>query len=121
MLSHVNLVIPAGKLTAVVGDSGSGKSTIMNLIGKYYEPDQGEILIGNVNIRDYPSEAVLSRIALVDQDVFLFDDTAPESARMEASYPVVRDSVCLLQEPFCATVRSFYWMKPRLLWILRMN
>ena len=40
VLSHVNLVIPAGKLTAVVGDSGSGKSTIMNLIGKYYEPDQ---------------------------------------------------------------------------------
>ena len=81
VLSHVNLVIPAGKLTAVVGDSGSGKSTIMNLIGKYYEPDQGEILIGNVNIRDYPSEAVLSRIALVDQDVFLFDDTVRENIR----------------------------------------
>lgn len=88
VLSHVNLVIPAGKLTAVVGDSGSGKSTIMNLIGKYYEPDQGEILIGNVNIRDYPSEAVLSRIALVDQDVFLFDDTVRENikhARPEAT------------------------------------
>ena len=81
VLFHVNLVIPAGKLTAVVGDSGSGKSTIMNLIGKYYEPDQGEILIGNVNIRDYPSEAVLSRIALVDQDVFLFDDTVRENIR----------------------------------------
>lgn len=81
VLSHVNLVIPAGKLTAVVGDSGSGKSTIMNLIGKYYEPDQGEILIGNVNIRDYQSEAVLSRIALVDQDVFLFDDTVRENIR----------------------------------------
>lgn len=81
VLSHVNLVIPAGKLTAVVGDSGSGKSTIMNLIGKYYEADQGEIMIGNVNIRDYPSEAVLSRIALVDQDVFLFDDTVRENIR----------------------------------------
>lgn len=81
VLSDVNLVIPAGKLTAVVDDSGSGKSTIMNLIGKYYEADEGEILIGNVNIKEYPSEAVLSRMALVDQEVFLFDDTVRENIR----------------------------------------
>lgn len=81
VLSDVNLVIPAGKLTAVVGDSGSGKSTIMNLIGKYYEADKGNIFIGDINIKDYSSEDVLSKIALVDQDVFLFDDTVSENIR----------------------------------------
>ncbi len=81
VLSNVNLTIPAGRLTAVVGDSGSGKSTIMNLIGKYYEADQGDILIGGINIREYPSEAVLAKMAFVDQDVFLFDDTVRENIR----------------------------------------
>lgn len=95
VLSGINLLIPSGKLTAVVGDSGSGKSTIMNLIGKYYEADSGNILIGNVNIRDYPSEAVLGKIALVDQDVFLFDDTVLENirhARPDATDEEIREA-----------------------------
>lgn len=95
VLSNVNLVIPEGKLTAIVGDSGSGKSTIMNLIGKYYEADQGKITIGNINIKDYSSEAVLSKIALVDQDVFLFDDTVRENirhARPDAANQEIEDA-----------------------------
>lgn len=81
ILSDVNLTIPAGKLTAIVGDSGSGKSTVMNLICKYYEPDKGDIYVGNTNIASYSSEDVLSKISLVDQDVFLFDDTVIENIR----------------------------------------
>ena len=75
VLNHVNFEIPANKITAIVGESGSGKSTIFNLLSKYYEPDQGEIYIGGEKVSAANSERVLSDISLVDQDVFLFNDT----------------------------------------------
>ncbi|MCH1983146.1 ABC transporter ATP-binding protein/permease [Ruminococcus sp. OA3] len=69
------------KLTAIVGDSGSGKSTILNLIAKYYEPDAGTVAIGGKNIGTACAERVLEQISMVDQEVFLFDDTVRENIR----------------------------------------
>lgn len=69
------------KLTAVVGDSGSGKSTILNLTAKYYEAQSGTILIGGKPIGNISAERVLEQISMVDQDVFLFDDTIRENIR----------------------------------------
>ena len=69
------------KLTAIVGDSGSGKSTILNLIAKYYEAQSGMISIGGKSIEDITAERVLEQISMVDQDVFLFDDTIRENIR----------------------------------------
>lgn len=81
VLRDCDFVIPEGKLTAIVGDSGSGKSTIMNLIGKYYSPTAGTIVLGGLDLSKYPSEKVLSNISFVDQDVFLFNDTVKENIR----------------------------------------
>lgn len=81
VLNNINLHIPDKKLTAIVGDSGSGKSTILNLISKYYEPVSGEITIGNLSIESVGAEQVLSEISMVDQDVFLFDDTIRNNIR----------------------------------------
>jgi ATP-binding cassette subfamily B protein len=83
--------IPENKITAIVGDSGSGKSTIFNLILKYYEPEKGKIMIGGEDISKANAEQVFSDISLVDQDVFLFNDTiknnllfaAPEASEKE--------------------------------------
>lgn len=75
VLDHLDFDIPANKITAIVGESGSGKSTIFNLLSKYYEPDAGKILIGGENLSEANAEQVLSNISLVDQDVFLFNDT----------------------------------------------
>ena len=69
------------KFTAIVGDSGSGKSTILNLIAKYYEANEGEISIGGYAINNTAAERVLEEISMVDQDVFLFDDTVRENIR----------------------------------------
>ena len=69
------------KLTAIVGDSGSGKSTILNLIAKYYDADSGSISIGEKPISGVSAESVLAKISMVDQDVFLFDDTIRENIR----------------------------------------
>ena len=68
-------------MTAIVGDSGSGKSTILNLIAKYYEVNSGTILVGGKIINNLAAEQVLKQISMVDQDVFLFNDTIRENIR----------------------------------------
>ena len=81
VLKHASFTVPDQKLTAIVGDSGSGKSTILNLIAKYYEVTGGTISIGGKAIDHVSSERVLEQISMVDQDVFLFDDTIRDNIR----------------------------------------
>ena len=81
VLKQASFQIPDKKLTAIVGDSGSGKSTILNLISKYYEADSGSIYIGKKQINNVAAEKILEQISMVDQDVFLFDDTIRENVR----------------------------------------
>lgn len=81
VLNGVSFHADNQKLTAIVGDSGSGKSTILNLISKYYEADDGAISIGGKSIDRIAAQQVLEQISMVDQDVFLFDDTIRENIR----------------------------------------
>ena len=81
VLQHISFLVPDQKLTAIVGDSGSGKSTILNLISKYYEPTSGIISIGGKPVGQVAAERVLEQISMVDQEVFLFDDTIRENIR----------------------------------------
>ncbi|MCS3430775.1 lipid A ABC transporter ATP-binding protein/permease MsbA [Klebsiella sp. BIGb0407] len=74
-LRDVNLVIPAGKTVALVGRSGSGKSTIASLITRFYDAQQGEILIDGHRINDYTLASLRNQVALVSQHVYLFNDT----------------------------------------------
>ena len=81
VLKGISFAVPDQKLTAIVGDSGSGKSTILNLIAKYYEVQGGTITIGGLSIEKIAAERVLEQISMVDQDVFLFNDTIRENIR----------------------------------------
>lgn len=81
VLKGVDFCTKKQTLTAIVGDSGSGKSTILNLIAKYYEADSGVISIGGIAIQNIAAEQILGQISMVDQDVFLFDDTVRENIR----------------------------------------
>lgn len=81
VLKNINIKIPSKKLTAIVGDSGSGKSTVLNLIAKFYPPHKGTVSIGRENIANYDAEKVLNVISMVDQDVFLFNDTVRNNIR----------------------------------------
>lgn len=81
VLTDVSFIAKDQELTAIVGDSGSGKSTILNLIAKYYEADMGKILIGSKATENIAAERVLENISMVDQDIFLFDDTIRENIR----------------------------------------
>ncbi|WP_202526009.1 ABC transporter ATP-binding protein [Sneathiella litorea] len=75
VLKDISLKLEAGKRVALVGPSGGGKSTILNLIPRFYDVDEGNILVDGQNIRDVTMASLRQKIALVSQDVFLFDDT----------------------------------------------
>ncbi len=75
VLRELNLVFEAGKTTALVGLSGSGKTTIMNLILRFWDPGSGAITIDAQDLRDITLHSLRSNVALVSQDVFLFDGT----------------------------------------------
>ena len=81
VLKGINFCAENQKFTAIVGDSGSGKSTILNLIAKYYAADSGTITIGGTSIGGIAAEQVLEQISMVDQEVFLFNDTVRENIR----------------------------------------
>ena len=74
-INNINLKIEGGKITALVGQSGAGKSTIVNLIPRFYDPQDGEITIDNQNTKKIRLKSLRKRISLVSQDVILFDDT----------------------------------------------
>ena len=75
VLKNINLTVPAGKKAALVGLSGSGKSTIINLLLRFFEPEQGQILIDGQAVAEHSIKSLRQNISLVTQDVFLFDDT----------------------------------------------
>lgn len=74
-LNRVNLKIRPGEHLALVGRSGSGKSSFVNLLPRFWNPSQGRVLLDGVDLRDWTLNSLRSQIAIVSQDVVLFDDT----------------------------------------------
>jgi len=75
VLSDVSFVAEAGSIVALVGPSGAGKTTISSLIARFYDPDEGQILIDGIDLRDIPLTDLRAAIGFVFQDTFLFADT----------------------------------------------
>lgn len=75
IIKGLNLNIRKAEKIAIVGETGSGKSTLINLLGRYYEFSKGELLLDGKSIRDYKLEQLRSAIGFVQQDVFLFSDS----------------------------------------------
>jgi ATP-binding cassette subfamily B multidrug efflux pump len=80
-LRNVNLVIPAGTTLAIVGYTGSGKSTMANLVPRLYDVTEGELLIDGVNIKRIPLEVLRLHIGYVPQETFLFSDSLADNIR----------------------------------------
>lgn len=79
VLKDVSLQIKPGETLAIVGSTGSGKTTIISLLNRFYDVNKGAILVDNVNIKDYELSAYRDNIALVLQDVFLFSGSVMEN------------------------------------------
>ncbi|MGD1896976.1 MAG: ABC transporter ATP-binding protein [Phormidesmis sp.] len=85
ILKGISFTAPAGSVTALVGPSGAGKSTIAKLIPRFWDVDNGEISIGDVNVKEIAVEQLMSQVSFVFQDVFLFNDTILENIRIGSS------------------------------------
>ncbi len=75
LLDGINLRISAGQNIALVGDSGGGKSTFMNMLLRFYDPDEGEVLINGTNIKEFTQASLKHHIALVTQRIYIFQDS----------------------------------------------
>lgn len=93
VLRNIELTVPAGSTVGIIGATGAGKSTLVNLLARFYEPQEGEILIDDCNIRDFKLESLRSQIAFVPQETFLFSASIRENiayGRPDASLEDVR-------------------------------
>jgi ATP-binding cassette, subfamily B, bacterial len=82
VLHDLHLVIPVGSYVAIVGPSGSGKTTLVNLLMRFWDPDQGRVLIDGHDLRDVTVASLRSQIGLVSQDTFVFDTTLWDNIAM---------------------------------------
>ena len=89
VIDGVTLSIPEGATCALVGPSGSGKTTLVNLLARFWDVDAGRVALGGVDVREGTAESLLSRISMVFQNVYLFNDTVENNIRFgrpEASH-----------------------------------
>ena len=111
-LNSVNLIFKGGKMTSLVGHSGSGKSTILNLIPRFYDAKSGDISIDNQSIYKSKIKSLRSEISMVSQETTLFDDTvknnikyAKENATDQEVYEAAKLSFC---EEFISNLPNKY-------------
>jgi ATP-binding cassette subfamily B protein IrtB len=82
VFDKMSLSVPEGQRLAVVGPSGAGKSTLLQLLARFYDVDAGAVRVGGVDVRAISTEMLMAQIAIVFQDVYLFDGTIEENVRV---------------------------------------
>ena len=81
VISHINFKTKPGSITAIIGSTGSGKSSIINLIPRFYDATEGQILIDGVDVKDYPQKMLRDKLGFVPQTAVLFKGTIKENIR----------------------------------------
>lgn len=109
VLNHLNLSIPEGKTTAIVGMSGSGKTTILKLLLRFYETQEGEIKVGNTPLNQIGYHFWRRKCGIVMQDGFIFSDTIARNIAVGAEYP---DMPKLMHAIKVANISSFIEILP---------
>lgn len=92
IIDGISLFIPEKTTTAIVGPSGGGKTTLCNLVSRFWDVDSGEITLGGVNVKDYSMNSLMNNFSFVFQNVYLFEDTIENNikfGRPEASHEEV--------------------------------
>ena len=89
-LKRVSFSIPSGNTIALVGTSGAGKTTLAQILMRFWDPDRGKIKLNGVDLRDYNLETLRAQISLVAQDTYLFNDTLRANILIAVSYTHLR-------------------------------
>lgn len=93
ILSDISFRLEAGKTIGIMGATGTGKSSIINLLQRFYDVTEGEILLDNINIKELSLNNLRKNISLVMQDVFLFSDTINENIKMGKRRSIMQDDI----------------------------
>lgn len=100
-LEHIDLSCREGEITAIVGPSGSGKSTIASLLASFWDPVQGYISIGGVDIKEMPLEQSMQLVTYVSQDNFLFNQSILDNIRMGDENASVEEVIAVSKKAGC--------------------
>lgn len=109
VLKNINMVIPAGKVTAIVGMSGSGKTTLLKLLLKFYQPAEGGIFVGDTPLQQFPAKAWRRYCGAVMQDGHVFRDTIANNICTGAGH---RDEARLREACSMANIHDFFAAMP---------
>ena len=101
VLQDISLTLPANSLTALVGPSGSGKSTLMKLCARFYDPQKGRVFFNGVPMDEINPESLMSRISMVFQDVYLFQDTIRNNIRFSKPDATEEEIVAAARKACC--------------------
>ncbi len=93
VLHDITLRVPRGKAVAIVGETGSGKSTLVNLLPRFFDPTQGRVTYDGTDLRDLKVESLRNQIAVITQDVVLFDATVAENIAYGCTRQVTREEI----------------------------
>ncbi|HMQ59186.1 MAG TPA: peptidase domain-containing ABC transporter [Flavilitoribacter sp.] len=104
VLKNINLRIPKGKITAIVGSSGSGKSSLIKLLLNFYQPAEGAIRLGDVNLKNIHNRLWRAKCGIVSPDGFLFNDTIAKNIALGDE---IIDKIKLLQAVKAANIQNF--------------
>ena len=103
-LNDISLSIKAGQTFALVGASGGGKTTLANIITRFFDPQKGRILIGNVDIRDIPKETLMNKVSFVFQDSHLIKASVLENVRMAKPDATCEEAAHALEDAQCLDI-----------------
>ena len=95
VLKNINLTIPSGSKVAIMGTTGAGKSSLLHMIGRYYDVNEGEVKVDGVNVKDFHLKKLRQNMSLVSQDTFLFSDTIENNIKFgntDATMDEVREA-----------------------------
>src|SRR5438067_5014313 len=81
VLRHLNVHIDAGECVGIIGESGCGKTTLVSLLGRFFEPTSGRVLIDGIDVQDYTFDCLRREVAFVPQDIVLLNNTIAENIR----------------------------------------
>nr|WP_130838501.1 ABC transporter ATP-binding protein [Lachnoclostridium sp. Marseille-P6806] len=101
ILHHINLSVTQGTSCAIVGPSGSGKTTLCHLIARFWDVDDGQILLGGRNVREYTSDSLLRNFAIVFQNVYLFEDTIANNIRFGRPDATEKEMIMAAKKACC--------------------
>ena len=113
VLKDISLTIPAGQTVAFVGPSGGGKTTLANLISRFFDPQSGMVKIGGVNVKDIPKEELMNTVSFVFQNSRLIKASILENVRMGNRKLPVRK----FWLPFITHNAMIFWKNSHRVWI----